>query len=169
LNNLQSFIVQNEKEMSVDLLDRLANFMRSSLYDCEKDLISMRQEMELLANYIAIEKIRFDDQANIIVNLTDNDPDYKVPPFTFLPFVENSFKHGGSVPTENILITIDLLNDTQKLLLKTKNRYNTELIRGGIGLQNIRKRLEFYFPKGYLLDIQEKEEFYSVTLEIYKS
>ncbi|SHN12660.1 sensor histidine kinase [Mucilaginibacter sp. OK098] len=168
LNNLQSFIVQNEKEKSVDLLNRLADFMRSSLYDCEAEQISMMQEITLLNNYIAIERIRFDEQANISIQLTDKDPDYKIPPFIFLPFVENAFKHGGSLATDQIFIEISLQNTTEKITLKTKNSYHNDHSKGGIGLQNIKKRLVYYFPENFTLNIDKTGDFYSVILEICK-
>lgn len=168
LNNLQSFIVQNEKEKSVDLLNRLADFMRSSLYDCEAEQITMEQEINLLNNYIAIEQIRFDEQANISIQLTNYDPAYQVPPFIFLPFIENAFKHGGSLPTEDIFIEVLLDNTPEKITLKTKNNFHNQPQTGGIGLQNVKKRLAYYFPDNYTLDIDEGGNFYSVKLEICK-
>ena len=168
LNNLQSFIVQNEKEKSVELLTRLGDFMRSSLYDCDAELITVKQETDLLTNYIAIERVRFDEQASIDVNLCDDDPDYKIPPFIFLPFVENSFKHGGSVPAEEVFISVDLNNSAEKITLATKNRYGNQVSKGGIGLQNVRKRLDHYFPGNYSLSIENTGDIYGVILEICK-
>lgn len=169
LNNLQSYIVQNEKEKSVDLLTRLADFMRSSLYDGEQDSITMVQEIALLHNYTEIERIRFDDNAAASVKLINNDPNYEVPPFIFLPFVENVFKHGASQTTENIFIDIELVNDKEHLTLKTKNTYIAgQALQGGIGLQNVRKRLDYYFPGRYTLDIEKSERFYMVMLTICK-
>jgi LytS/YehU family sensor histidine kinase len=161
--------VQNEKEKSVDLLTRLADFMRSSLYDGEQDSITMVQEIALLHNYTEIERIRFDDNAAASVKLINNDPNYEVPPFIFLPFVENVFKHGASQTTENIFIDIELVNDKEHLTLKTKNTYIAgQALQGGIGLQNVRKRLDYYFPGRYTLDIEKSERFYMVMLTICK-
>lgn len=168
LNNLQSFIVQNEKEKSVDLLNRLADFMRSSLYDCEAEHITMEQEINLLNNYIAIERIRFDDQANISIQIINNDTAYQVPPFIFLPFIENAFKHGGSLATEDIFIEILLDNTPERITLKTKNSFHNNSQTGGIGLQNVKKRLAYYFPNSYTLDFDESDNLYSVNLEICK-
>ncbi|MES2109901.1 MAG: histidine kinase [Bacteroidota bacterium] len=168
LNNLQSFIVQNEREKSVDLLIKLGDFMRSSLYDCDADLITVKQEADLLTNYIAIERVRFDEQATINLNFLNDDPEYKIPPFIFLPFVENAFKHGGSVPAEDVLISIDLKNTVEKITLTTKNRYGGQASKGGIGLQNVRKRLSYYFNENYKLSIENTGDIYSVILEICK-
>jgi hypothetical protein len=168
LNNLQSFIVQNEKEKSVDLLTKLGDFMRSSLYDCDADLITVRQETDLLTNYIAIERVRFDEHATINISLLNNEPEYKIPPFIFLPFVENAFKHGGSVPAEDVFISIDLKNTSEKITLTTKNRYGNQVSQGGIGLQNVRKRLNYYFNENYTLSIENTGDIYSVILEICK-
>lgn len=171
LNNLQSFIVQNERQQSIDLLNRLGDFMRSSLYDCNEESITMAQEIILLTNYIAIEQIRFDTHANIHINLIDHDPNYAVPPFIFLPFIENVFKHGGDLPTAEIFINVDLVNDTGKILLKTVNCYHnigTDQ-KGGIGLHNVRQRLEHYFPGGYSLDVDKTINQYSLSLIINKA
>ncbi|ASU35504.1 sensor histidine kinase [Mucilaginibacter xinganensis] len=168
LNNLQSYIVQNEKEKSVGLLNQLADFMRSSLYDCEAEYISMTQEIDLLNNYIAIERIRFDQQADIAIQLTNTDPSYLAPPFIFLPFIENAFKHGGSLATEQVFIEIVLDNSPEKVTLKTKNRFHNLPGKPGIGLQNVRKRLNYYFPDNYTLAVDKNSDFYSVKLEICK-
>lgn len=171
LNNLQSFIVQNDKERSVDLLNKLAGFMRSSLYDRDEEYISMQQEITLLNNYIDIEKVRFDERADIRISLNDNDPAYRVPTFILLPFIENAFKHGGSLPTGEIAIFISLVNDMDTLLLTTENKFYRDEdtgCKGGIGLQNVRKRLDHYFPGNYTLDIEEKGQHYFTQLRISK-
>lgn len=171
LNNLQSFIIQNEQEKSVELLNRLADFMRSSLYDGDKEYITMEKEIELINNYINIEKVRFEEDVTINYTLSDDYPSYQIPPFLFLPFIENVFKHGGSLPSNEIQITIELSNNVDKLILKTSNTFLIEEDKqplGGIGLQNVRKRLDYYFPARYQLDISNLAKVYSVNLVIYK-
>jgi two-component system LytT family sensor kinase len=171
LNNLQSFIVQNEKEKSVSLLNKLADFMRSSLYECDADLITMRTEIALLNNYIEIERVRFNRKANISIHITDDDPDYEIPPFIFLPFIENLFKYGGALPTHEIEISADIRNDSDLLTLYSKNKYlnDDKMNQGGIGIQNVRSRLQYYFPHRYSLNIDDKTEYYTVELKISKS
>lgn len=169
LNNLQSFIVQNEKDRSVELLTQLADFMRSSLYDCTQEYISMQLETELLTNYITIERVRFEEQAAISFQVQNTDPHYRIPPFVLLPFIENTFKHGGSLPTAHIQIVIELINDPQKLVLTTQNSYSPDTgSLGGIGIGNVRKRLAHYFPGRYQLDIQQTEDTYITQLYIQK-
>jgi len=171
LNNLQSFIVQNERDKSVELLNRLADFMRSSLYDGDKDYISMEKEVELINNYVSIERVRFEDDVKIKYNVSNAHPAYQIPPFLFLPFIENAFKHGGSLPSNQVQITIDLLNNDDSLILRISNTFladqNSQKI-GGIGLQNVRKRLDYYYPARYQLDISTLADTYSVNLKIIK-
>ncbi|SDH34430.1 sensor histidine kinase [Mucilaginibacter gossypii] len=172
LNNLQSFIVRNEKAKSVDLLIKLGEFMRSTLYDCNEDFITMSQEISLLRNYIAIELVRFAEKADIRINLADQDPDYQIPPFIFLPFIENTFKYGGALPTNEIDIHVELVNGSEAILLKINNRYHkkTDLIAsGGIGLQNVRMRLDHYYKAKHQLLINQADDFFSVELQIDKS
>ncbi|RRB01146.1 sensor histidine kinase [Larkinella rosea] len=170
LNNLQSFIIQNEKDRSVDLLTRLADFMRTSLYDCTREYISMQMELELLTNYVTIERVRFDEQAAISFQFRNADPDYPIPPHVFLPFIENTFKHGGSLPTARIHIAIELFNDPEKLVLTTQNTCRPDAgTPGGIGLPNVRKRLAHYFPGRYTLHIEQTGDMYRVELHIQKA
>lgn len=172
LNNLQSFIVQNEKQKSVELLNRLADFMRSSLYDGDQEFISMEKEIALLTNYINIEKIRFEEDASIQYKLSTAFYHYQIPPFILLPFVENTFKHGGALPSNEVKINIELIHDINKIILKTTNTFiekqHEHLQQGGIGLQNVMKRLDYYFPSGYQVDISILANVYSVNLEINK-
>lgn len=170
LNNLQSFIVQNEKEKSVNLLNRLADFMRNSLYEGEKEFISLEKEVELLASYINIEKVRFEEDAQISFSLDENYPNYHLPTFMFLPFVENAFKHGGNLPNHQINIDIELQQDEKQLRFKASNAFltNSKPTLGGIGLQNVKKRLEHYFPNRYQLDIVATGNIFTVNLLINK-
>lgn len=171
LNNLQSFIVQNEKKKSVDLLNRLADFMRSSLYDGEKEYISVQKEIELIGNYVSIEKIRFEEDIDIKTVLTASDPNYLIPTFIFLPFIENAFKHGGKLPSNEVKIEIQLCSDKEKIELLTVNTFLTSIdddYIGGIGLQNVRKRLDHYFNNRYQLAISTLENVFTVKLVIRK-
>ncbi|MES2419226.1 MAG: histidine kinase [Bacteroidota bacterium] len=171
LNNLQSFIVQNEKEKSVELLNRLADFMRTALYDGEKEYLSMEKEVELLTNYIRIERVRFEEDTAIRVNISTAYPNVQIPPFIFLPFIENTFKHGGAVPAHEVKIEIDLIHEAHQIILKTSNKFvkaeNNENL-GGIGLQNVKKRLDYYFPNGYQLDISILDQMFNVKLQLNK-
>ncbi len=172
LNNLQSFIVQRENEKSVELLNKLADFMRTSLYDGSQEFITMKKEVELLRNYIDLEKVRFEEEVDIIFELADDYLAYQIPPFIFLPFIENVFKHGGGLPTAQIKIEIMLVHHKDKIILKTANAFNCDpqstVSQGGIGLENVRKRLDFYFPNGYLLDLKIIGNTFNVNLELNK-
>ncbi|RYF46208.1 MAG: hypothetical protein EOO38_14565 [Cytophagaceae bacterium] len=171
LNNLQSFIVQQQQHRSVDLLTKLADFMRTSLYDCSEEYISMEKEIELLSNYVAIERVRFDDRAAIRWAVRDHDPLYAIPPFVFLPFIENAFKHGGSLPTDELSIQIALSNEPQQVTLSIRNRYyqqKGEHKQQGIGLRNVRQRLDHYYPGCYRLVTSQLEGEFWLELEIHK-
>ncbi len=170
LNNLQSLIVHNEKTKSVDLLNRLADFMRTCLYDGDEEFISMKKEVAILSNYINIEKIRFEEDVKINYTIAQDELDYKLPPFIFLPFIENAFKHGGNLPSNEINIHIELHHNQKQIILKVINSFlpNQQINTGGIGLQNIRKRLDHYFSGQYQLDITVTPHTFNVNLEINK-
>lgn len=166
LNNLQSFIVHNEKDRSVALLGQLADLMRLSLYDCAAERVTMAQETALLTSYAAIEKVRFDENTHIEVRLNDRDPGYLIPSFLLLPFVENAFKHGGAVIAPHISVILD--NAPESLRLRIRNRFLPGQAGGGIGLANARQRLAHYYAGKYRLDIATEKDWYQLDLELCK-
>ncbi len=169
LNNLQSYIVHDEKERSVELLNRLADLLRFSLYECHGEFITPQQEATLLQNYIAVEKVRYDEHSNITTDICAPSLSYPLPALLLMPLVENAFKYSAGLPEASIHVQLITQNDVLKFVTSNSYAYSGLPHRGGIGLQNVRRRLKHYFPDRHLLEIQDTQHLFTVTLTIYPS
>jgi two-component system, LytTR family, sensor kinase len=167
LNNLQSYIVHDEKERSVELLNRLAQLLRFSLYECQGEFVTVEQEATLLENYIAIERVRYDERSVITTDIRITPLNYPLPALLLMPLVENAFKYSSALPDASI--HIQLTNHNNELTFVASNSYapGDQSHRGGIGLQNVRKRLQHYFPDQHKLTIEDTQNRFTVTLTIY--
>lgn len=165
LNNLQSFIVHDERDRSVALLGDLADFLRFTLYSSQAEFIPLRREIDVIRSYIAIETARMDDPGAVRSRLETETPDMPVPPLLLLPFIENAFKH--SAMTRERSIDIDLGGGPQELSLTVVNTYDAAPGQGhGIGLENARKRLAHYYPGRHRLDVLDSSPLFTVKLVI---
>ncbi|MBB6107623.1 GHKL domain-containing protein [Mucilaginibacter lappiensis] len=169
LNNIQSFIVQDEKMRSIELIGRLSEFMRFALYECDEEYIDLEKEISMLADYVELERVRCDDRVKIHFETTGNFDDLQIPPLLLMPFVENAFKHGAATQLDKSWINISITLQQERLHLKVENDFiapatNSEVKPGGIGLQNVKKRLQYYFPNKHQLDITAKQKVFEVNL-----
>jgi len=171
LNNLYSLTLYNDKAASKVVL-RLSELLSYMLYECNSEYIKLGKEIEHLNNYIELEKIRFNDRIKV-ETVINGDFDHKnIAPLLLLPFIENAFKHGVSSHTEKAWIKILLKKDNEQLIYKVENSLpNKSLekdkrhsISHGIGLKNIKKRLQVLYPD-HKLEISENGT-YKATLQI---
>jgi two-component system, LytTR family, sensor kinase len=171
LNNIQSFIVQDEKSKSIELIGRLSEFMRFALYECDEEYIDLDKEISMLADYVELERVRCDDRVKISFETNGNFGDYKIPPLLLMPFVENAFKHGADAQLDESWINISIKQDDNQLQLKVENNFTApvsepEVKSGGIGLQNVKKRLQFYFTDKHILQAAAKENIFTARLTL---
>ncbi len=167
LNNLQSFIVHDEKERSVELLNRLAQLLRFSLYECKGEFVTLEQEATLLENYIAIERVRYDEQSVITTDIRITPLNYPLPALLLMPLVENAFKYSTALPDASIQIQLTACQNVLTFIASNSYAPGDPSHRGGIGLQNVRKRLQHYFPDRHELTIEDTQNKFTVTLTIY--
>ncbi len=166
LNNLQSYIVHDEKEKSIELLNRLAGLLRFSLYEGHGEFVTLQQETTLLKNYIAVESIRYDEKSEINTAINDGSLSFMLPALLLMPLVENAFKYSADLAEANLHLRLSTENDILHLFIS--NSYvRVNRVDGGIGLQNVRKRLQHYFPGRHLLKIEDKKNVFTVDLTIY--
>ena len=166
LNNLQSFIIHDEKEKSISLLNGLADMLRFSLYEYKDEYVTLSQEIKLLRNYIAIESVRHDEYSQIEFDIAESNLSYRLPALLFIPLVENAFKYSSTLERSYISIRLRTIND--QLQLEIFNTCTTlRNAPGGIGLANVKKRLEYYFPSQHILACTDKGNSYTVNLTIY--
>lgn len=168
LNNLQSFIVHGDSKRSVELLNKLADFIRTSLYECNTEYIPVHKEAAMINNYIEIEKVRYDGHTNITCDIQTPD-EATIPSLLLIPLVENAFKYSSFLPAEEVEIHITLQSKNGAIYFCAQNRYNvTEETGkpGGIGLQNVRKRLEHYYNKKHSMRVIAANNIFTVQIKI---
>src|SRR5690606_37474719 len=127
---------------------KLSGLMEYMLYESNEDLIPLNKELEYLQNYLELEKLRSDNQANIQLEVGGDAEHCLVAPFLVLPVLENAIKHGLNNTDGNAYLHLSISIETYldvKLINSTAN-HSKQNHKGGIGLQNLRKRLELLYP-----------------------
>lgn len=168
LNNLYA-MVNRGSEKALPTLEKLSGLLRYSLYE-QQDLVPVAKEIEYLRDLIHLESLRIDAAAPIECSFGDFDSSHRLPPLLLLPFVENAFKHGDLKDPEHPLrITIEPLPQGG-LDFKVANKINNSRVSkdkvGGIGVQNVRKRLALLYPNSHRLQIESTELTYTIQLSI---
>ncbi len=168
LNNIHA-LIDIDTEAAKDTVIELSKMMRYVLYDSEQDYISLEKEINFLNHYIRLMRLRYSsDKVEISIDTPESvSGEVKIPPLIFIVFVENAFKHGVSYNSYSyIRISISVADgrvNCRVVNSKNPNRWNTQ---GGIGLDNVRKRLDLLFPQRYKMTIDETDDSYGVALEI---
>lgn len=167
LNNIYSH-AQDTAPVAAEMLLGLSTLLRYMLYYCNAPLVPLKQEVNMLLEYIELEKKRYGNQLEISVQLPDDFEDLAIAPLLILPFVENCFKHGTSDVLERPWINVNMVLKNEQMHLKLINgkAKNTVSQTGGIGISNVGKRLALLYPGQYNLQIMEEEEMYIVNLSV---
>lgn len=173
LNTLYSVSLKENADKTADGIQKLGDMMRFMLNENNQDRIPLNKEIEYLQNYIEIQRMRIaeSDNIEIKVNIQPSDREIFVAPMLLNPFIENAFKHGISFRNPS-WIYITLTFDDTKLYFKVHNSLHAksesdpEKDNNGIGLENVRKRLDLIYRNRYSLDIQKSEQDFFVSLTI---
>jgi LytS/YehU family sensor histidine kinase len=169
LNNIYSLsLIRSDKVPG--LIIKLSDLMRHIIYDSRENYISLEKEIDFVNNFIELQKIRTSEKTKISYTITGKIPNARIAPLLFEPFIDNAFKHGLPGLSENDFISI--LFDFEKegqLLFKIENNFefytHSTNKHSGIGLENVKKRMELlYKPDEYQLLIEKKERIFSVEL-----
>ncbi|HCV50498.1 MAG TPA: histidine kinase [Saprospirales bacterium] len=169
LNNLYALTLK-KSDLAPEIVLKLSEMMRYMLYECNERRVPLSKEVNYLKNYLELEKLR--QGKNIKTNLIVQGEigSQMIAPLMFIPFVENSFKHGISDSISEGYVNIEILISDQDLQINIVNSKITRLSppnkikSGGIGLVNIRRRLNLIYPEEYILDIQDSPNEYRVEL-----
>lgn len=168
LNNIHA-LVDIDPERAKTTIVELSKMMRHILYEGSKKLIPLTREVEFLNLYVQLMRLRYTSKVHINVDVPPQLPELKLPPLMLIIFVENAFKHGISYREESF-VNIKLRVENKRLLFSCRNSKPTQVQptneKGGMGLQNVRQRLELLYEDDYTLDICDGEKTYEVKLEI---
>ena len=167
LNNIHSLIESNPAfaQKSVHMLSKL---MRYLLYESNATLIPLNKEVDFIESYIGLMKLKLTDAVKVSFNHPDIPNNTSIPPLLFNPLIENAFKFGVSYQEESF-IKIELIVEDGRLTLTVENSVNkviTQQEHSGIGLSNLRQRLDLLFKNTYVLDVEELPSTYKVQLSI---
>ena len=165
LNTIYGFALTKRDE-APEMILKLSNLLDYILYQIKKPSVFLSDEIKHLKDYVDLEKMRFQDslQVNFLIDISDENK--QIAPMLFIPFVENSFKHGAQI--NGILkVDIKLFSDENWLTFEVINTFNkAKNIENGIGLENSKKRLELLYPENYDLIINQTENLFSINLKL---
>lgn len=167
LNNIHALVDIDPEKAKTTILE-LSKMMRFVLYEGNKTIVPLDREINFLQNYITLMKLRYTDKVKITVDIPQALPSKGVPPLMFITFVENAFKHGVSYRQESFINILITLQGDSQLEFRCKNsRIPAEDDKhGGVGLANVRQRLELIYGSNYSLDISDMKDAYSIILTI---
>lgn len=168
LNNIHA-LVDIDPERAKTSIVELSKLMRYVLYEGNNRLTPLSREVQFLRNYVQLMSMRYTGNVSISLDVPEVLPDSMLPPLLLVIFVENAFKHGISYRTKSF-VEISLQPHGDRLLFSCRNsrqqKPQDENMKGGVGLSNVRRRLDLLFPGNYTLDIKEQEDTYTVHLDI---
>ena len=169
LNNIHA-LVDIDPEKAKGTILELSKMMRFVLYEGNKQGVSLTNEIDFIRHYIALMQLRYTDKVRIDIDLPAEVPDRQIPPLILITFIENAFKHGISYQHESF-IEVKVSVEKGELWFDCRNSkaekpHQTNEEKGGVGLANVRKRLNLLFGRNYTLRIKNDPDVYSVTLNI---
>lgn len=167
LNTIYGFAL-NQSEQTPELILKLSNLLDYILYQVNKPLVSLNKELEHLIEYIELEKIRFQDTLEVELQIEQTPENLQISPMLIIPLVENAFKHGSTI-NEKLSVNIKLEFENQKLLFSIKNSFvekSSNKIHG-IGIENLKKRLEMNYKNNYSLNFNKSDTWFCVDLIIF--
>jgi two-component system, LytTR family, sensor kinase len=169
LNNIYSLSKSNPEDASEAIL-KLSKMMRYLLYDSEDGDTKLSNEIELLNNYIDLMRLRLEENYNLRVSFPSEYEDINIPPLLFIPFIENAFKHGVNFRKDSYIDILLKASDKTIIFRCLNSVYDSAAEAGlessGIGLANVRKRLDLLFPGKYNLNLIRTETDFEVLLKI---
>ncbi|GAB3509817.1 hypothetical protein GCM10027442_17630 [Emticicia fontis] len=148
----------------------MSDLLRYMLYEKDDKQISLDNEVKYLQNYIDLQKLRFGDYVDIDFTVKAPTFSKNIEPMLLIPFVENAFKHGVGM-IEKPIIRVELQTVENQLFFKVTNKFNTDIQEvkdgaSGIGLTNVKRRLELLYPDQHTLNVEENENYYITELKL---
>ncbi len=170
LNSLYALTLK-KSESAPNTVLKLSEIMRYMLYECNGKTVSLDKEVQYVKNYLDLEKIRYGNELDIQVDIKGDTQGKSIMPLIFSPFIENSFKHGINTSVEDAYINIQMNINSDKLHFEIENSKgpitkNKSTLSGGIGLNNVKRRLKLEYPNEHSLNITDTDNKYKIELDI---
>ncbi|SDL58955.1 sensor histidine kinase [Siphonobacter aquaeclarae] len=168
LNNLYSLTLKSSPE-SPQVVLKLSSLLRYILYECNAPTVLLEKEVAFLKDYVELEQLRYGRRLDVSQTFSGNFGDCFIAPLLLVPFVENAFKHGTSQQLDQAWISLDLAVEEKTLNFRLINSHDPTYAAqspGGIGLVNVRKRLDLLYPGAYELKMIREEETFLVAMTL---
>jgi two-component system LytT family sensor kinase len=172
LNNIYTMTYMGDKSAH-EKIAMLSDMLRYVLYDCESDYIPLNKEITYIDSYIEFQQLKTEEKQNITFIHQEENEHYLIAPMLLIPLVENGFKHSKIEKDKSGFVRILLTQAREKLSFEIRNSFfepvvpSKQLKGKGIGIENVRSRLELLYPGKYVLEIKEDKQEYSVHLDLY--
>jgi two-component system LytT family sensor kinase len=165
LNNIYS-LVYYQSDQALNAISGLSELLRYMLYDTS-ETVTLAKEVTYIEKYIALQQLRFEKPSEIEFKVSGNFDDFNIPPLLLIPFVENAFKHGDASAGKWLDISLASGLDLVRFSCSNKKAAKQQDPTGGIGIDNVKRRLALLFPGKHHLDIEDGTELFTVKLELY--
>ena len=167
LNNIYSFSLDRSPK-TPGLILKLSSLLGYMLYDCKAEKVRLEKEVEIMKNYIDLEKERYGNKIEISWKEEGHITDKFISPLLMLPFLENAFKHGASEQIEKPWLEVDIAVTGDLLSFEITNSKNEDGLysENGIGVNNVKNRLKFLYPERHELNIKDEGDFFVVSLMV---
>lgn len=166
LNNIYS-LVYHQSEQSLTAIAKLSDLLRYMLYDTNEK-VPLQKELDHIYKYMELQQMRFENPLPAFLELTGNPGKASIPPLLLIPFVENAFKHGDTKNGNQIHIKLHADDEVIRFSINNVIGTHQKDTSGGIGLENVQRRLELLYPGHHTLQVQKTKDIFEVQLEIRK-
>ena len=173
LNSLYALTLKKD-DKAPDIVIKLSEMMRYMLYECNEPRVPLRKEINYLQNYLDLERLRQRKGIDIQLKVNGSVQEQMIAPLMFIPFLENAFKHGVNANIKDgfVIATLNVERNAVHFIIENSKgsvmptQLHGNRPSGGIGLVNVRRRLELLYPGGYELNIRESPSTYAVHLDL---
>lgn len=167
LNNIYSFSLAASPKTPQMIL-KLSSLLSYMLYECKANKVLLEKEIEIMKNYIDLERERYANRLEVSINIEGDIKGKYITPLLILPFLENAFKHGTSEQLEKPWLSMDIAVKQKMFRCKIANSKNEEALNGngGIGIHNVQKRLEYLYSGRHELKFVDEGDFFVVSLKL---
>ena len=167
LNAIYSLSVKNSPDTSTAIIN-LSELMRYMLYEADRDLVPLDRELDYLKSYVQLQRVRLSDSENVTLKISGDYQGKMIPPLLFISFIENAFKYGTDYEGRTFVkINLSIKDESLRLYVKNKiGSFKKISESSGIGLDNIKNRLELLYPDSHELTVKNNEKEYEVCLTL---
>lgn len=172
LNNLYGLAIE-KSELTQEVIYKLSQMMRFTIYEGRKSSVTVNDEIQYLQNFIELNQIRYKDEIDVHFKRQIEDGEQRIPPLLFINILENAYKHGADSQTHGQFIHFELKTTAKRIEFNLENNFDPQVVAakkadkvGGLGIENLKRRLELLFPGKHQFISKEKGNSYICYINI---